>query len=269
MLRRTEMLRLLLERLSRGVVLKRRLPSEFGGLALFVSPDASLKYWRRDLRNTDSALLDAAKFLVDPGDVVWDVGANIGLFSFASAGLAGAAGQVLAIEPDPWLSDLLRRSVDLNGNSGCSVHVLPVAIGDQMGEAVLNIARRGRATSYISGHEPSTQTGGVRSCVRVKSVTLDGLLDHWAAPSVVKIDVEGAEVSVLCGAQKLLRDSRPKILCEVSKENRDEATSILRTAKYELFDAARPLRGAAPLAQCAWNTIALPIGGDHSEQWFA
>ena len=146
-----QVLRSLLERLSRGVVLKRRLPAECGGLALFVSPDASLKYWRRDLRKTDSALLDAAKSLVKSGDVVWDVGANIGLFSFASAGLAGKGGQVLAIEPDPWLSGLLRRSAELNGGTGCAIHVLPLAVGEQTGHAVLNIARRGEGGNGYFG----------------------------------------------------------------------------------------------------------------------
>ena len=254
-------LRSLLERLSRGVVLKRRLPAEFGGLALFVSPDASLKYWKRDIRKTDSALLDAAKSLVGPGDVVWDVGANVGLFSFASAGLAGKSGQVLAIEPDPWLADLLRRSVDLNRNSGCSVDVLSAAAGGQMGVAVLNIARRGRATNFIAGHEPSTQAGGVRSVVKVVSITLDWLFDHWAAPSVVKIDVEGAEASVLQGATRLLRDIRPRIMCEVSDANREEATAILRGAGYTLHDAGAPAGASPQLSQCAWNTIALPVGG--------
>ena len=254
------MLRSLLEWLSRGVVLKRRLPAEFGGLALFVSPDASLKYWRRDLRKTDPALLNAATSLVNAGDVVWDIGANVGLFSFASAGLAGKGGQVLAIEPDPWLSGLLRKSADLNASSDCPVRVLPVAVGEQAGRAVLNIARRGRATNFVSGHGPSTQTGGVRNAVEVVQVTLDGLLENWTAPSVVKIDVEGAEASVLRAATKLLRDIRPRIMCEVSDAKREEVTGIFKAAGYVMYDADQNWPVCGQVAQCAWNTIALPQG---------
>lgn len=258
-----QVIRSVLEQFSRGVVLKRRLPAEFGGLVLFVSPDASLKYWRRDLRKTDSGLLKSAKSLVSAGDVVWDIGANVGLFSFASAGLAGLAGmggQVLAIEPDPWLSDLLRKSVKLNETSGYAIHVLPLAVGEQAGHAVLNIARRGRATNFISGYRPSTQAGGVRGEVKVELITLDGLLDNWTAPTVVKIDVEGAEAAVLRGATRLLRDIRPRILCEVSDENREQATEMLKSAGYALFDANRDWPACGEIAQCAWNTIALPIG---------
>jgi FkbM family methyltransferase len=257
---RRHVIRNLLERISRGVVLKRRLPAELGGLVLLVSPDASLKYWKRDLQKIDPVLLGAARTLVNPADVVWDIGANIGLFTFASAGLAGIGGQVLAIEPDPWLSDLLRRSSDLNGNSGCSINVLTVAVGDQLGDATLNIARRGRATNFIAGHEPSTQAGGVRSVVKVMSVTLDWLLDRWPAPSVVKIDVEGAEASVLRGARKLLHEVRPRIMCEVSGANRDEVTSILTAAGYALYDAEQDWPDSGKIVQCAWNTIALPAG---------
>lgn len=252
------MIRTLLERISRGVVLKRRLPVEFGGLRLLVSPDASLKYWGYDLRKTDSTLLNTAKTIVRPGDVVWDVGANIGLFSFASAGLAGKRGQVLAIEPDPWLGDLLRRSVDLNEGSICSVDVLRVAVGDQMGHAVLNIARRGRATNFISGYRPSTQAGGVRGEIKVELVTLDGLLEKWTVPMVVKIDVEGAEVAVLRGATRLLRAVRPKIMCEVSDINREQATGIFKDAGYVLYDADKNWPDCGQAAQCTWNTIALP-----------
>jgi FkbM family methyltransferase len=241
-------------------VLKRRLPAEFGDLTILVSPDASLKYWRRDLRRTDCDLLNTAKSLVGSRDVVWDIGANVGLFSIAAAGLAGNGGRVLAIEPDPWLSELLRRSAGLNRYCGCSIDVLQVAVGDHMGEAVLNIARRGRATNFVSGYRSSSQTGGVRAVVKVASITLDGLLENWIAPSVVKIDVEGAEASVLRGAKKLLRDVRPKIICEVSEENREPVTSILTLAGYALYDAARAWSWPEQIAICAWNTIALPIG---------
>lgn len=83
------MIRELLERFSRGIVLTRQLPSELGGLSMLVSPDASLRYWKRDLREIDEVLLKSALKLVRRADTVWDVGANVGLFTFVSAGLAG------------------------------------------------------------------------------------------------------------------------------------------------------------------------------------
>ena len=73
-------LRLLAERVSRGVVLKRRLPPEFGGARLYVTPEARLNLWRHDLRKCDPALLELAREVIKPKDVIWDIGANVGLF---------------------------------------------------------------------------------------------------------------------------------------------------------------------------------------------
>jgi FkbM family methyltransferase len=252
-------IRALVERISRGIRFQRRLPSEVGGLRLFVSPDASLRYLKSDMRSIDPLLLECAAKLVDPGDAVWDVGANVGLFTFASAGLAGEHGRVLAIEPDPWLSALLRDSVRLNGEATCSVEVLQIAVTDRPGNAILNIARRGRAANFLSGYVPSTQTGGARDATVVQTVTLDNLLDDWGPPRVVKIDVEGAEASVFRGATKLLEKARPKIICEVSSANRAQVTAMLQDAEYLLYDAKHNWPDCEPLRECAWDTVALPV----------
>jgi Methyltransferase FkbM domain len=87
---------------------------------------------------------------------------------------------------------------------------------------------------------------------------LDGLLDNRAAPSVVKIDVEGAEAAVLRGATRLLRDVRPRIMCEVSDANREQATSIFKDAGYVLYDAEQNWPDCGQVTRCVWNTIALP-----------
>ena len=97
------MFRHLLERVSRNVVLRRELPAGVGNGRIFVSPDASLKFWRHDLNKTDPLLFNWAKEFVRPNDVIWDIGANVGLFAFAAANLAGPGGHVVAIEADIWL----------------------------------------------------------------------------------------------------------------------------------------------------------------------
>lgn len=252
------MIRSLLERWSRGRVVRRRLPAELGGHALFVSPDAALKLWRRDLRQIDPLLLELAAELVRPGDTVWDVGANVGLFAFAAAFAAGPSGHVAAIEADDWLAGLVRRSAQTAGAAYAPVEVLAAAVADRPGILELRIATRGRAGNHLSAVAGSTQTGGYRETRQVVAVTLDSLLDAFPPPRFLKIDVEGAEALCLRGAERLLGEVRPLLVCEVAAENADEVEERLSRHGYTLFDAALPPARRVPLARPAWNTLALP-----------
>jgi FkbM family methyltransferase len=250
------LIRSLLERLSRGRVLRRRLPAAHGGHALHVSPDAAMKLWQRDLGAVDPFLLTMAAELVRPGMTVWDVGANVGLFAFAAAFAAGPSGRVLAVEADGWLADLLQRSAGSAPPAYARVEVLAAAVSDAPGTVELCIARRGRAGNHLSTVPGSTQTGGTREVRQVAAVTLDGLLDRSPAPRVVKIDTEGAELLCLRGGERLLREVRPVLLCEVTDENARGVGELLRGHGYTMFDAGSSRR--EPLDRPAWNTLALP-----------
>jgi FkbM family methyltransferase len=255
------MLRALLEKLSRDRIVRRRLPAELGGAALYVSPDAALKLWKRDLAQADPLLLRLAAELAQPGDVVWDVGANVGLFAFAAAHRAGPSGRVLAVEADDWLAALLRRSAATAGPAYAPVDVLAAAVADRPGVADLWIAERGRAGNHLRSVGGSTQTGGRREVRKVVTVTLDGLLDAFAAPRLVKIDVEGAEALCLQGAEHLLSEVRPVVVCEVAEENAGTVGDRFRRHGYTLFDAAAPADRRQPLAAPVWNTLAVPPSG--------
>jgi len=254
-------LRALVEKLSRDRVVRRRLPAAFGGAGLYVSPDASLNLWKRDLAQIDPLLFQLAAELVRPGAVVWDVGANVGLFAFAAAYRAGRSGRVLAVEADDWLAALMRRSAATAGPAYAPVDVLAAAVADRYGVADLWIAGRGRAANHLESVPGSTQTGGRRESRKVVTVTLDGLLDGVPAPDFVKIDVEGAEVLCLQGAERLLSEVRPVVVCEVTGENADAVGDRLRGHGYTLFDAAEAPDRRQPLAAPAWNTLALPPAG--------
>lgn len=175
-------IRTLIERLSRHIVVKRRLPAKFGRGPLFVSPAAALSYWRLDLGKVDRMLLDVAFEHVRAGDVVWDIGANVGLFAFAAANLSGATGRVLAVEPDIWLANILRRSAGMDENRRLKVDVLPVAVTNAVDLREFNIAMRGRASNYLATSIPSPMAGGVRETQLVPTVTLDWLLARYLRP---------------------------------------------------------------------------------------
>jgi FkbM family methyltransferase len=252
------MIRSWLETLSRGRVLRRRLPAEHGGHTLYVSPDAAMRLWKRDLSAVDPFLLTMAAELVRPGMVVWDLGANVGLFTFAAAFAAGSSGRVLAVEADGWLAGLIERSAREAPADHARVEVLAAAVADVPGTAELCIARRGRAGNHLRSVPGSTQTGGTREVRQVIAVTPDNLLGRSPAPQVVKIDVEGAELLCLRGAARLLQKVRPILLCEVAAENAEGAGDLLRGHGYALFDAAAAPDLRRPLDRPAWNTLAVP-----------
>jgi FkbM family methyltransferase len=246
--------RSLAERFSRNRILRRRLPESLGGGIIHVSPDSSLSFWRPQL---SSDLFDFASEFVKPGQNVWDVGANVGLFAFGAAHQAGAGGRVVAVEADVWLVGLLRRSAAELAPGSANVEILPAAASDSVGIAEFNIARRGRSANYLVNSTTSaSQSGGIRERVQVMTLTLDWLLERRPAPAVLKIDVEGAECAVLNGARRMLRDVRPVILCEVGEQNTAEATRIFSDNSYIMHDWDNRAQG--PRDSAAWNTLAVP-----------
>ena len=106
---------------------------------------------------------------------------------------------------------------------------------------------------------PSTsRAGGARSRVEVEAVTLDGVLERFAPPTVVRIDVPGSEASLLRGAARLLGEVRPTLLLEVSTSSRVEVTRQLTSNSYQLFDARMNPGDRLRLDTAVADTLALP-----------
>jgi FkbM family methyltransferase len=251
------MFRSLAERLSRGRSFRFGLPREYGGCRLYLTPEAGLRYWlpRRALRG-DRNLLNNAAETVKPGSVIWDVGANMGLFSFAAAGLAGPTGRVYAFEPDATMARLIRRSARLNPASA-PVEVIPCAVSESVSLARFNIARRSRTSNYLEGFGRK-QTGGVREVETVLTVSLDWMATQIPPPHVLKIDVEGAELLVFRGALELIKTSRPLLIFEMKETNWQELSRILQGLGYTLYDSDKPREARRPLSEPSYNVLAVP-----------
>lgn len=247
-----------LERATHRLVVRKRMPTPFAAARIYTSSEGGLRYLHPRLNHVDPPLLRLAAEVVRPGNSIWDIGANLGLFSFAAAVAAGPAGHVLAVEPDTTLVRLLRRSAEVNRGLA-SVEVLPAAIADRVGVGRFHIARRNRSTSHLDGFG-TTQTGGIRATELVPTLTLDWLASHMAAeiasPDVIKIDVEEAEMHVLAGAAHILQ-SHPTIICEVASAHSETLGELLRSHGYTVYDGDQPTSRRMPLPAAPPNTLAI------------
>jgi len=205
----------------------------------------------------DPTLLRNVTELIRPGDVVWDIGANVGLFAFAAAARAGHNGRVIALEPDTWLVQILRKSASLQPETSAPVTIVPAAVASDLSLRQFTIASRSRASNALSGYG-RTQMGGVDEIQTIVALSLDWLAEKLPPPNVVKCDVEGAEIEVFSGQSKILSDIRPVIICEVGREASERMTDILVKEHYRLYDGKKPLSPNAEISLASWNTIGIP-----------
>jgi len=134
---------------------------------------------------------------VRTGDVVVDVGANIGYYTLLFARQVGPTGHVYAFEPDPHNFGLLRRNVLQNGYT--NVTCVPCAVGDRSGTVRLyrNQGNRGDHRIYDS------RDG--RIAIDTACVSLDDYFADIDRPvNFIKMDIQGAEALALRGMQRLL-----------------------------------------------------------------
>lgn len=252
------MLRRMTEILLGQVTVRRQLPKTVGSGSVIANPKAGgLRYLFRASEDFDPVLYKVAQAIVKPNDVVWDVGGNIGLFAVSAAGLSGRGGAVLTIEADSGVFNLLLRTAKSQTSNHAPITCLNAAVSNQCGAVLFNIAKRSRSANSIEGFG-STQTGGVAETRLVPALALDVLLSTFPAPQVLKIDVEGAELLALQGAQDILANVRPKIFVEVCEETSKGVAEILREYKYRIIDGASLLE-VGENESAPWDTLAIPM----------
>lgn len=158
------------------------------------------------------------------GAVVWDVGAHVGYNSMVFASLIGPAGRVCAFEPNPYNAERFRRHLGKNQHLSERVDLRECAVASVDGELPFRLSPSHFLSSigYLNtdGQYPSDRissaTYGELHSVLVPVRTLDSLFNEGLLPpSLVKIDVEGAETQVLEGGHELLTLVKPQLLIEV------------------------------------------------------
>jgi FkbM family methyltransferase len=156
----------------------------------------------------EKALTEIVTSLLREGDVCLDVGANFGWYSTIFLKRCGANGQVHAFEPVPPTYRELEENYTLMG-SPSNVFINNLALGEKEDELTVNLFE-----GLSSGHASMSDQGRTDSIsFKCKVVTLDSYLEEKGVGNVnfVKVDIEGAELMFLRGAEKLFAQETPPI----------------------------------------------------------
>lgn len=151
------------------------------------------------------------KKLLRQGDVVVDVGANIGYFSLLFSQCVGSKGHVYSYEPVPQLAAALQSNAELNKFKQITLSNL--ALSDHGGQAIFYVGPKDN--SGLSSLRPPRSSSAI---LNVNLARFDEIFSHAENVSLIKIDVEGAELAVLRGMEKYLLKKLPNILVEVTSQ---------------------------------------------------
>ena len=200
------------------------------------------------LGTSETHVQEAFKNHLKPGDVVYDIGANVGFLTVIAAKLVGPTGAVYAFEPLPANVVLLKHNVQAN-NFDQAV-VFAVAVSNQAGRAHLSVPAEPTEAKLIDDNEPGER-------IDVEVIAIDDLVagKQMRPPNLIKMDVEGADIEVVEGMAATLREHRPLVVCDIHVDQ-SEMTRVFDTLAYDLVSIDDT---SVPITETPWGTTGLAI----------
>jgi FkbM family methyltransferase len=169
--------------------------------------------------------LDLLPLAIHPGESVLDIGANFGVYSYHLSRAVGATGKVYAFEPVPFtfatlkiVSKLLRfRNVELfekgcSDRAGTIQFTVPVQPSGALMTGQAHISHR---NDDQPGNESQARWKATTS-IAGEVVALDQFLNRLSNLSLIKCDIEGAELSAFRGASRMIDENKPTVICEIN-----------------------------------------------------
>lgn len=180
-------------------------------------------------RNTNKLL----KILCKPSYVVVEAGANIGSETLLLSKLAHQ-GKIIAVDPSPWSNRYLNFNIKANRCS--NVEILNLALGAEQSKINIHLLPDDFPNQGMSSVIPHSEANRT---IEVGQSTLDSEFDKLKLNQLdlIKMDVQGAEFSILRGAEKTIINCRPTIFLEASPEHSDlsEVYEFIRKYDYEVL----------------------------------
>jgi FkbM family methyltransferase len=184
-------------------------------------PNASLLgFWRGSYEQPkQNALIQELK----PGQVFYDLGANVGFYSVIASRAVGNLGQVIAFEPDPRNLVWLEKHKILNDFK--NLQILPYAIANHEG--------RGRFMMELHpclSHLSDTQGEGEVQIRKIDNMIAEGLIPP---ADIIKIDIEGGAHDAVLGAEKMIRVRHPLIYLAIDTNQDFVCMDLLKSWGYK------------------------------------
>ena len=144
---------------------------------------------------------------IKKGDVVLDLGANIGYYTLIFAKLVGKRGKVFAFEPDPTNFSLLKKNVEMNGYK--NVELVQKAVSNKTGKIKLYLCEDNKGDHRIYNSHDGRQS------IEIEAIRLDDYFKNYnGAVDFIKMDIQGAEGGAIQGMFNLLKKNNVKIITE-------------------------------------------------------
>lgn len=207
------------------------------GLVLELNPRWENRMWQGSY---EPSVQRVASQFFKPSKTVYDVGGGIGFYSLAAARLGA---RVFTFEPDPKNFDCIERHARANNLDG-RFNLMRLAAFSRTGALLMESSARRHGHGHA--HAKEIWDSGLRESFEVRCTTLDDFAREHPTPDLIKIDVEGCEAEVVKGAEWLMREVRPTILCEVhNDELAADVEDLVRSRGYQatsLADDDYPVR---------------------------
>jgi len=155
---------------------------------------------------------EVVRKLVKPGNVVIDVGANIGYYTVLLSKLVGDAGKIISFEPTENYRKILQKNIDENNITNCMI--FPYGLSNQNINAEICIGECSATMHWVDNIRP-------QNTENITLYKLDDIVDKLGVSQIdfIKVDIDGHEPAFLDGAKRTLTNYDPVILLEVNHLN--------------------------------------------------
>jgi len=199
------------------------------------------------LSGSEASTVERIRRIVRPGDTVYDVGANVGLYASFFSRLTGPSGRVYAFEANPVCVYFLQAN--RAHNSLENVEILPIAVGDSPSSIGFTVNYR---NLLVGMSDAAAAPGKSGHRFDAPAAALDQMIETHGLrpPDIVKIDIEGAEGAAIAGMREILARHRPILIIEIHGRRAAEATLDLPVWSGYTFEesvSGRSFREAARL----------------------